>query len=364
MLCMDNKKETVFDKLKSINSDIRAKKLLPFYFLYGEEDYFINSIVNNIRKAFADESKLNTKIYDDDNFDIREALKYLEAMPILNDKKIIIFKDINIFKQKTNSDKSLEEMLKPPEKGKVSSNVEVLLRAFNNAKDINIVIVVENENNGKYTDKYTTQNKFIDYFNKNGVVFNLKKLYDSEVLKYLESYFKKYGKEIDKVNLALFIRTCGVKLLNLFSEADKLISYIGDKKKVDKVDIETVLSRNIDDSVYDLIDLINANKKNEAFVVYGDLIANGMDKRKIFNNLSYNYANLLVVKDLTEQSKSLKDICDIVGLADWQVRKMIDVNRGITKEYLNEKIKNLSKLSYDSMIGDMDQKLMIELIFN
>lgn len=337
----------MLEKLKKISTSIRSKEYLPFYYLYGNEDYFLTSVKKSLLKSFDDDTKLNTKIYNKDNFALNDVIKYLGNMPFMNDKKLIIFDNIDYF-VKTRDEKEA--------KG--------IIEAFNNSRDINIVLFLKFESDDKYAKNYDKNNLFLKYFSENGIAVNTHKLDEDGLNKYVQNHFKKAGVEIDKLGIAYFIRTCGNNLNNLFNEADKLIGFIGDRKKIDKKDIDEIVTRNIDDKIYNLIDLYNANKKEEALRFYGDLLSEGENIRGIFATFSYNYSNLIVCKDLMQRGKGQKEIADIMGIEPWRVLKLMNANKYVNMDTLSEKMKKITDISLASVKGNLDEDYMVLLLMN
>lgn len=338
----------LLEKLKKATEGIKKKNFAPCYFIYGDEPYFINSLIGSIKKEFVDNTGMNIKSYDNDNFDIEEAARYIDNMPLMNDKKLVIFKDVDFFRKKKKNEKEKNDEI-------------ALLTSMERAKDINVIVIANTETEYKYQDRYKG-NKIVDFANKNGILIDSKKLSENELSKYVANHFKKANVDIDKVNLSYFIRNAGKNIYMLYSEADKLISYLGEKKKATKEDIDNCISRNVEDNVFGLIDLVNAGRKEEAYKIYGDLLSEGINEFVIFSCFTTNFENLLVVKDLTEQSKSLRDILDITKFPDWKVRKLQDANKGFTKELLLAKLKKITELNYDYMKGNLNQNLLTELL--
>lgn len=334
--------ESLLEKLKKIFADIRCKKFVPFYFIYGEEHFFISSLEANIKKYFDDATKLNTKTFDDENYDTNEAIKYIVNMPFMNEKKLIIFKNIDAFRKGGQDERFIEALI--------------------SAKDVNIVVVLMPEVERKYEEKYTKSNKIFDFFSKNGIVINSKKLAENDLSKYIINKFKKASIDIDRVEVAYLIKNVGRNLQTIFTEADKLIDYMDGKTKVERADIDACISRNVEDNVFKLIDFINLNKRSEALTLYGDLISEGASPFTLLTFLTSNYKDLMVVKDLTENSKSVKEICEATKYPDWKVKKLIDANKSVTKEALADKLSKITKLSTDNMTGDIDESLVVELL--
>ena len=341
------KSEEILEKLKKVSASIRSKEFLPFYYLYGNEDYFLTSVKKSILKSFKDDTKLNTKIYTKENFVLNDVVKYIGNMPFMNDKKLIIFDNIDYF-VKTKDEKETKD----------------IVEAFNNSKDINIVLFLKFENEDRYTKSYDKNNLFLKYFSDNGISVNTQKLDDEGLNKYVQNHFKKSDVEIDKLNIAYFIRTCGNNISNLFNEADKLMAYIGDKGKVDKSDIDEIVTRNIDDKIYNLIDLYNSNKKEEALKFYGDLLSEGEKVGGIFATFSYNYSNLIVCKDLMQRGKGQREIADIMGVEPWRVLKLMNANKYVNIDTLKEKMKKITDIALARVKGNLDEDYMVLLLMN
>lgn len=337
----------MLEKLKKVSASIRSKEFLPFYYLYGNEDYFLTSVKKSILKSFKDDTKLNTKIYTKENFVLNDVVKYIGNMPFMNDKKLIIFDNIDYF-VKTKDEKEAKD----------------IVGAFNNSKDINIVLFFKFENEDRYTKSYDKNNLFLKYFSDNGISVNTQKLDDEGLNKYVQNHFKKSDVEIDKLNIAYFIRTCGNNLSNLFNEADKLMAYIGDKGKVDKSDIDEIVTRNIDDKIYNLIDLYNSNKKEEALKFYGDLLSEGEKVGGIFATFSYNYSNLIVCKDLMQRGKGQREIADIMGVEPWRVLKLMNANKYVNLDTLKDKMKKITDIALARVKGNLDEDYMVLLLMN
>lgn len=341
------KNDEMLEQLKKISASIRSKEYLPFYYIYGNEDYFLTSIKKSILKSFPDDTKLNTKIFTKENFDLSEVIKYIGNIPFMSDKKLIIFDNIDYFVN-TKDEKDAKD----------------IIEAFNNSIDTNIVLFLKFENRDKYAKEYDKNNLFLKYFSEKGIAVNSCRLHDEELSKYMQNHFKKAEVEIDKVSIAYFIRTCGRNLSNLFNEADKLMSFIGDRKKVENKDIDEIVTRSIDDKIFNLIDLYNSNKKEEALKFYGDLLSEGEKNAGIFNAFSYNYSHLIVCKDLMQRGKGQKEISDLMKLESWRVSKLMSANKYVDIDTLSDKMKKITELGLSRVKGNLSDDYMVLLLMN
>lgn len=341
------KNEEMLEKLKKISASIRSKEYLPFYYLYGNENYFLTSVKKSLLKSFPDDTKLNTKIYNKDNFVLSEVIKYIGNVPFMSDKKLIIFDNIDFFVS-TRDEKVAKD----------------IIDAFDNSKDTNTILFIKFENKDRYIKDYDKNNIFLKYFSDNGIAVHSSKLDDMELNKYVQNHFNKAGVDIDKPTAAYFIRICGNNLSNLFNEADKLISFIGDKDEVEIKDIDEIVTRNIDDKIFNLIDLYNSNRKEEALKFYGDLLSEGEKNAGIFAAFSYNYSNLIVCKDLMQRGKGQKEISDLMGIESWRVNKLMNANKFVTIDTLSYKMKKITDISLARVKGNLSEDYMVLLLMN
>ena len=350
-MAFSEKSDILQEELKKINAELRKKELRPFYFLYGNEDYLIDEISARIRKSFSDETGLNYKLYTESNFDVNEAIKYIEILPLMNDLKLIVFEDIEFFRY--NSDK-------------VDEKHTSFLNALSESKSQNVVLIIDHnssDKDDKYQKIYNDSNPVAKFFKDNGILLDLFKLDEAALNKYVVNRFAKAKKIIDKVEAAYIIRNCGTNLKNLYNECDKVIAFAEGREKITRSDIDSVITSDIEDNVFNLITLINTNKYDDALKMYGDLITAGRSPNEIAALLLNNYKHLLVVKSYIEKSKSQNEIAKLMGQAPWQVNRLMSVNKYTTKESLENKLNVAMKLTLSRNKDGLDESLIPELLF-
>ena len=337
------KNNNEIEKMKEITSKLKKSEFDNFYLLYGIESYLINFYENMIKNSFGDESGLNKFIYNEENFQIDEVSKNIIKYPIFNDKKLIVFKNINMFSKKIYSD---------------------LISYFEEAKDYNIVLIVENENkeNYRYKEKYDEKNKLYKFINDNGVVLHLKDVDDSAIIKFIENKFKKYNKTINAMNISLIIKKCGKDLFSVQNEIDKIIAYVGDRNVIEKEDVEKVITKNLQEQIFKFIDKINMGNKKEALYIYSNLPEKDTDNRYILVNIRNNYKKMLQIKDMFANGMTNKEIAKNMSEPLWRVEKYQQVIKKISIEEILNKLMYIDNLDNRFMNGDINDNLLIELL--
>ncbi len=348
-------KESYIDDIKKINNSFKTKNFYPMYFIYGIEDFYIWNIKKSAINNFDDSLKANTRIYDKSNFNVYYVRIYLDNMPMMNDKKLIIFENIDYFKNKKNKD----------DKNKViNDNSNLLIDVIEKNKDINIIIVLNYEIEEGY-NKYYTSNIFVDYFSKNGIVLNLTKLSEKDLCNMVESRFKKNKVIIDKFNVSYLISVCGDNLSNLNNEIDKLSAYVERNNTVTKNDIDLIVTKSLSNSVFKLLELYNEKKQDKAIEFYGNLVSDGSyNKNAIFSSFATQFSNLIVCKDLVEKNKASSEIAQIMNLPAWRINKLITACKYTNIEKLKSKLKEITKLSINKVNGNIDDDYMLILLMD
>lgn len=233
---MENK-ENFFENLKNITNNIKAYEFKPFYFLFGDEQYFIKLIENMIVKNFTAKYKNSIKIYDADNFDYKNFANTVMSMSMFSEKKLIILKNINFTDDK-------------------------IIKLLDEIKDLNIIVF----------ENVKTIIEIEEYIKKIGVVFESNELTEQDLSKYISAYIKKQKLTIDKISLAYFIRKVGKNLSFVMNEVDKISAFVGENGEITKEKIDMISCDNVDDNVFDFINCINQNKINEAYKIFGMLL--------------------------------------------------------------------------------------------
>lgn len=93
--------ENEYDTLKN---DIKNNNLGNFYIFHGIEDYLKNDSLKKIENLLLDEAfkSFNLEKFDEQNFNIEDFSNAIESFPAMSDKKLIIVRDLDLFKLKAD----------------------------------------------------------------------------------------------------------------------------------------------------------------------------------------------------------------------------------------------------------------------
>ena len=355
---MYNKKEEN-QNLKLLKEDIKNNKILPLYYFYGEETYLLRKYVASIKKALKGED-VSLIEYDSESYDDDKFYDNLNEVSFFGTKKLIILDNLKF------TNRNIPKMI---------------LTSLMDKIDENFVIFIDYETDNKYEQKYKFRNiddiediknvdnpnkkERIDYLlniiNKLGRIVNFSRLDKDEVVRNINSYIKRNNKTIDNYVINYFLELTGLELNTVFNELDKLIAYVGDKEKIEKKDVDSIVSKVLTEKIYAFIDTINQNNKSQAFSLYSDLVMKNVSYRVMFYMIKENFTNLLIIKDKILRGETAKDISNELKLPLWRVEKYIDVARKVEENALIDRLNKINSIDFDFMSGNIKDNFLVEL---
>ena len=347
--------------LNQLNQDIKNKDIKPFYYFYGEETYLLRKYLHTIKKILKEDS-VSIIEYDKDSYEDNKFYDNINEQSLMGNKKLIILDNLKF----TNRNFKFG-----------------IIKAMIDSYNENYIIFIDYETENKYQSKYTFRkiediddlmdvrdsdiNKkdkiqyLLNVINKYGRLVDFKKLDNTEVKKHINTYLKKQNKIMDNFNVSYFLELTGLNLSSVFNELDKLINFVGEREKIEKNDIDQVVTKVPTEEVFKFIDAINQNNKSLAIKLYSDLMMKNTSYRMIFYLIKDNYMNLLIVKDKMLKGMSLQEIASSIKLPEWRVNKYTQVANNMEEDFIIDKLNKINTIDYEFMNGDISQNFLVEL---
>lgn len=197
---------------EDIAKDIKNGKFAPVYLLMGEEDYYIDRISDYIVEKALDENEkeFNLTIMYGLDTDMASVVNNAKRYPMMSEHQVVVVKEAQNLR-------SWEEL------------------SFYMQKPLTSTILV-------FCYKLGTldrRKKIVAEIEKNGVVFESKKLKENLLPGFITTYMKRRKMEIDDTAAQLMAEFVGNDLNRLAGELDKLIITMPkDRNRITPVEIE------------------------------------------------------------------------------------------------------------------------------
>ena len=272
-----------------------------------------------------------------------DIISACETYPVMNDKKIVLVRDVCDFLANYELKDSFYEFL-----DKLSDFVILI---FWDTGDI----------------KKTT--KFYKYFKKNNRDIDFGKLSPVDANRFVKSYFLRKGKKINDREAALFIKESGytsknedLVLLDLISEMDK-IAAAAKSNHISESDIKSLITENIDTNIFAFLDAMMQRNSERALVEFHNLVKLGEEYPVIFYMIIRQVKNLLSYKILSEKNISQAEMMNKMGLSKFEFERKIRVyERNFSKKFLTEFYDELIKADEFFKTSSVDEIIIFETL--
>lgn len=249
-------------------------------FLYGEDSFRSGEKVAEIKKKFLEKDPVGSglSVFDFSNsgVDMDKVLGALATNNLLAPKRLVIIKNIIL--------EGAEDVRK---------NMLAFLKNQKWLVDDKDTVAVFWE-----ADKVKKSDALYKYFLKNAKNQEFEKLAGAKLGQWVLSRIKKIDEKnsISKTALEKLLAFAGEDMQMLDSEVKKLSAYAGGKM-ISEENVELLVRANLGSNIFNTIDAIGANKKEEALGLLHRHLEKGEDPFYLMSMLVYQFRNLLKVAD-------------------------------------------------------------------
>lgn len=226
--------------VEKILSSWKKKDFKPVYWLEGEEEFYIDILMNYAEHSILPESEaaFNLTIFYGKDADWASVLNACKRYPMFAERQVVLLKEAQQMKE---LDK-LESYIESP----LSSTLFVV------------------GYKAKGLDKRTKLHKVVS---KNAEVFNSAKIKDDKVHEWIAELVKTKGYMIKPKAVSLLEEHIGNDLSRIANEIDKLTINLGNKKSIDEDDIERYIGISKEYNVFELLAAITKKDLSKAIQI-------------------------------------------------------------------------------------------------
>ena len=288
------------------------------YLILGNNEIIKEHINRIIKKNNINKESISSYDLEIDN--IINVLEDINTLSIFSDKKLVIVYNI-------------ESLIKKDDKNN-DIYVSELIKYLNNQSD-NILII-----SGK---SLPNRKKLITSFDS----FSTKIEANSfDINSYIKELLDDY--KMSNNDMELLKTYCSNDLLRIKNEIEKLKIYKLEEKQITRNDIESLVLKDLDKTIFDLINSVEKGTKNRSFDIYKQLKEQNEEDMKILSMLANNYRLIYQIKNLA-YTKTDNEMKEILGISN---PKRISVLRSKGYNYTNKELEGI--LSY---LADLDYKI-------
>lgn len=295
----------------SIITNWENKEFKPVYWLEGDEDYFIDEIMDYAEKKILSESEaeFNQTVFYGKDANWADIINACRRYPMFAERQVVLLKEAQQMK-----------------------DVEKLESYIENPLSSTILVV---SYKGKTLDG---RQKFSKLIKKKGEVFLSKKLYENQLPGWVKDYLQSNGFSIKPKALLLLVDHIGNDLSRIVNEIGKLSLNLGKEKNITEDDIEKFIGISKEYNIYELQNALSRKDqaKSIRIIQYFDANPKAVPIQLILPSLYAYFSKILPVYQMNDKSEKA-------------IKPLFNYNPLLTEQVM-ETLKNYSFLEMEQVI--------------
>jgi DNA polymerase-3 subunit delta len=240
--------------VKQLKEQIQKKDIGNLYLFYGEERYLIDIYEKRIKRALLqpEDEMMNLDVLQSPQ-DLMQIEASIETLPFMAEKRLVIVKESGAF-----------------DKG---GRLIELADRIGQLPETTVLIWIET--------KIDKRSKLFKAVQKYGRVIEFKRLTERELLLWIEKEARQKKTQIDQRTASYFLSCTGNDMTHIYTELEKLLSYVKEKGVIERQDIDAMITPTIENSIFKLTDYLGSQRPAAAYQIYRQLIEDNEPVQRI-----------------------------------------------------------------------------------
>ncbi|MHC9532816.1 DNA polymerase III subunit delta [Dellaglioa sp. L3N] len=287
---------------QTIISSLSLENVKPINLVLGNETY----LMEDVKKAFTDlipeeERTMNLGKYDMEEVPLAKALDDAMSVPFFGDKRLIFIQNPIFLTSDTK-------------KSKIEHDINGFLDYLAHPEPTSILVILAPY---KELDGRKKINKVLK---KSSLMIDNQPLNEHATRQFIVQEMANKSFEIDKDALDLFLERTNAKLSTIMNELPKLFLYNFETHRITLSSVESLISKTLEQNIFDLVDVVIANNIEKSVTLYHDLILQNEAPIKINAILLGQFRLLLQVKVLQDKGYSQGDLASVLKVHPYRIK--------------------------------------------
>jgi DNA polymerase III subunit delta len=324
--------------IQDIEKQLKQKKILPVYYLFGEDSYSVEIIFDAIEKAVQPfiTSDFDKEVLYGENQSFTNIIGLASTFPFGSEKKLIIVKQAEKLKEKKEK--------------------KEIVSYFESPADFTVLVFLHE---GTITNTASEPYKTLA---DKGFLFETKELKGKSLIDWLISAVEKNGKTISYDNAQLLTDISGENRNTLESQLEKIFIYIGDTKEI-TIDSIRGLSTSLKQyTIFDLQNAIGKKNKSAALKVLFNLLKNGMEPIQVVAMLNKYFTSLARLNELVATNTNEFQVARIMGTHPFYLKDYHSARRIYSDKHLTDAFSALLKADLSIKTTSLDDYTLLSIL--
>ena len=325
---------------EKIITEWKKKVYKPFYWLEGEEEYFIDKVMDFAEHNILNETEtgFNLTVFYGKDAAWPDVINACRRYPMFSERQVVLLKE-----------------------GQQMKDIEKLESYVENPLESTILVV-------SYKDKKIDgRTKFAKLLKERGVLLSTKKIYENQLPQWTEEIVNNHGYEISRKAIMLLVDHIGNDLSRIENEIEKILVNLGKRKTINEDDIEQFIGISKEFNVFEFQNALAAKDLSNCIriVQYFEDNPKAAPIQLIFPSLYSFFSKLYMIHGLN--SRDEKTVAASLGVNPFFIK---DYLRAVHAYSFPEVEKAILLLHYYNLrsvgvgdIGTEDASLLKEMVY-
>lgn len=310
------------------------KEIKPVFLIYGKERLLLKEAIDRLRAKLQEKagSGFEHILISGGEISTGHLIEILGSDTLFSSLRLIIVDEAD----------------------RLEASEELLSYLKNPAPAVHLVLMA---------DKFDKRSRLYKQADKLGYVFEYKSPSRSELPAWIKRRFSEKGVNI--TGPATFYLSTNVDndLMVLSGEIDKIILYNADKSEIDLPDIQPLITKSFESSVFELVESIGRRGKTESFAMLRSILARGQAPSYLYHMILRQFRLLLKTKVLLEKrGVSPKDLASSLNLPPFVASAYQRQSKNFTFDELTLAHSQLLLAEVDLKTGKKAPDLILEIL--
>lgn len=332
---------------QGIMNSFKREVYSPVYLLYGEETYLRDEVLATFRTKLlpGEVTDFNLDLLDGNEVTPEVVVGMANTMPFMSDKRLVIVQESEWFKSRKKAAAEDGE-----EKG--AGQEKILLEYLANPLDTTCLIFT--------AASIDRKKKLYKAVEKAGQVVEFIPFKGKELNDWISRKVHLMGKKITPDAMARMITALGSNLRLIENELQKLVFYIGVKEQITLDDVTNMVSKTVENSIFDLVDAVGERKYNLALQLTNEMIFYGEPPIKILYMIIRQFRIIYAAKIMHQQGYSEKQVASKIQVHPFVAQKCIRQGRNFSTDELDKALYKLLEADEALKTGKQEPVLAME----
>ncbi len=310
------------------------------YVIYGDEKLLMEQRLAKLKKEYHIlDDDMSLSVYWANETDLSFIVEDALTPPFFSEYKMIVLK--NPVFLTTKKQKEISE-----------DKINLLMDYLSHDNPFTIFVIYHDEKN------FDERKKIVKQLRKMVQFIEIDKMDDKQLFKVVHKSIVSRGCTIDNDALELLLLRVSNDLLEISNEVNKLCLYTS---HIRKEDVEIMVTKKLEDNVFELTKAILNKDTRKAFSIYKDLIIHNEEPIKLIVLIANSMRLLYQVKLLDRKGYNDREIGTMLSLNPYRLKYIRQDGQNYDLNELLNKIDELSKLDIMIKTGKIDRFKGLEL---